>query len=186
MLKKKRVGISLENNTKYPNGVYVGAYFKKGSQLYNELERNKKGLEKIIPGLKWKTEEEDPGGYHVTIMYSTNPPSTDDISTKDFPKSMEVYFSDLDIFSYGEDNHALVIKLNKDDEESYVELHNKLKEEYELTPSFPDYEPHITLGVFGGEFLEPMKKFVEENTIENEYDERSYSEVTYKIEEVEK
>ena len=162
----------------FSKGLYCGAYFKKGSQILNELENIKKYIKNNINSFGWSDEKEDKDGKHVTIMYSKNAPSSNIILLKDFPSSFDIYFKGFDIFPYGE-GYSTIVALIDDEDKEFQNLHDYFKNEYGLIASYPDYNPHISIGVFENKYKPFVKKFIESFKYEHPYDERTFGSVYY-------
>lgn len=162
----------------FSNGLYCGAYFKKGSQILNEIENIKSFISNNIENFKWCDSEEDKDGKHFTIMYSKNAPSTNFIKIKDFPSAFDIYFKGFEVFSYGE-KHSSLVALISDEDNEFQDLHDYFKEIYNLNPSYPNYTPHITIGVFENSQKSKIKEFLENYVYEHPYDERVFGRVYY-------
>lgn len=166
----------------FKSGIFIGAYFDKKGMMTKVVNDIRTILENKIEGLQWVTDKEDKNGSHVTLMYSKNPPNKK-IDLSGLPRALEPFVSSkLIILPYGED---YAVALNLDDgsdglDNEIVEIHNRLKSEYGLEHVFEDYKPHVTIGVFSGEFLPIMRELVEDLSFEMPHEEnRVFSYVTY-------
>lgn len=168
----------------FKSGIFIGAYFDKKGLMTKVVNDIRKILENKIAGLQWVTDKEDKNGYHVTLIYSKNPPNKK-VDLRGLPRALELFVSSkLMVLPYGED-YAVALNLDEGSggvDNEIIEIHNQLKSEYGLNLVFDDYKPHVTIGVFSEEFLPFMRELVEDLSFEMPHDEnRVFSYVTYLV-----
>lgn len=138
---------------KFKNGCYIGAYFVKNEafdlfysnfdarMLFFRVDMNKK-----YDVESFRLPDDPP---HITLMYSNDIPTKEPV-VKEFAYTdmINPTFLGLDIFPYG-DELSIVALL---DSVVIHGMHNRIKSLYGLTPTYPDYKPHLTLFTFPKEY----------------------------------
>jgi 2'-5' RNA ligase len=119
-------------NKDMPVGTYVGVRFddetkQKIQSLMDEIKLNSRvPLDKL----------------HSTVLYSDGKTLSDFKSSGDIQQSAKPKQFSLFKNSENPETNCLVVELESD----YLnDRFNSLTKEYEITPKFPDYKPHITL-----------------------------------------
>lgn len=163
---------------KFENGCYVGAYFS-NEEEYDKLVAPI--LDIVRTYLKKKVELDFyPDEPHVTLMYSYDIPSKE-IKVKDFTNTNVVGVKALsfEVFPYI-DKSSLVLLV---DSFEFYSMHEKIKELYSVSPTYPDYKPHITLATFDSKHADYVKGILKE--LDKEIKNSAVSTVAYVKETVE-
>ena len=120
----------LENDKRFPNGLYVDAKFDPGALQKIWSLFKKVGFKNMLPIQK----------AHATIIYSRRAPST---TFKPTPINGSAEPSHFEILGGNRDNPYLLVLVLKS-----KELHRKHKEymqDYHLRYDYKEYKPHITV-----------------------------------------
>lgn len=158
----------------YEKEMYCGCYLKSVNSLGQKdpatcyLDSIQKIMEK--EGLEFLPDTKHGTGFHITIINSNNRPTIEkddstevvygiDLNTiKKLPRVLSYQFADkLSMLGY-KGNISIIAPIN-DIDKTFLRMHNKLKEEYNLTTKH-DYLPHITLGVFDKRYEKQVLDFV--------------------------
>lgn len=141
----------------FENGCYVGAYFS-NEEEYNKLIAPIVDVVKTYLGKKVELSFY-PDEPHVTLMYSTDIPSKE-IKVEDFTNTNVIGVKALsfEVFPYL-DGSSLVLLV---DSVQLYAMHEKIKEVYSVSPTYPDYKPHITLATFDSAHTDYVKGILKE------------------------
>jgi len=112
------------------------------SGFYAFVQPTKQSVRDIVkqfPSLSFTKKEKD--DLHCTIMYSKTPLTIDTVPSPDTGFSKKIHVKELAWWPGHKDDGVLVLKLHA----GYLnDLHNRWKGAGAI-PTYPDYEPHITL-----------------------------------------